>query len=103
MDGGNEMNNYLNFSPGSMRHERSFEFSEEPAYAIEDLDGFVQSVLYGTTSSLDCSCWKDMCEALEDGAVLEQWFDHQDNEEETEEQRAQREAVEEVHAALKEE
>jgi len=97
---------YLNFFPGSTQENRSLSIDEQAGYAIEDLEGFVRSVIDGCT----CSLWiaeegeqdelKDHINALEDGALLAEWFGVQDSEDETEGQRAQREAVEEVHAVI---
>lgn len=94
------MANYINFFPGDMRNEREFFCTEEPAYATEDLEGFVDSVIKGCTSSIGFDDPKGLMDALEDGALLAEWFGPQDDEEPTEEQVAQQEAVEEVHSAM---
>lgn len=95
---------YLNFFPGDTRDERSLSIDETDGYAVEDLEGFVNSVIIGCTSSLYIAAdgedgdLSSLLNALEDGALLADWFGG--SEDETEEQRAQREAVEEVHDAL---
>lgn len=97
---------YINFFPGSMREERSLTIDSEAGYAVECLEGFVRSVIDGCTCSLFIAADgedEDIAEhlaALEDGALLAEWFGAQDSEGETEDQRAQREAVEEVHDVL---
>lgn len=95
---------YANFFPGSTRDTRELSINAHDAYAIEDLRGFVDSIIKGCTSSLYIAKdgqegdLKSLKEALEDVEVMIQWFGPQDDEDETEEQRAQREAVEELHA-----
>lgn len=97
---------YLNFTPAYLNTERSLTVDAQDGYAVEDLEGFVQSVIDGCTSSLYIATdgWDgDLAShiaALEDGALLADWFGGSDSEDETEEQRAQREAVEEVREEL---
>ena len=89
---------FINFFPGSTQDERSITIDAQAGYAIEDLEGFVKSVIAGCTSS--CYIAADgedgdlasLIAALEDGALLAEWFGGE-SEDETE-------AVEEVHAAL---
>jgi hypothetical protein len=52
---------YLNFFQGSLRAEREIWISEDPAYQLEDPYDFVESVIYGCTSSCD---YGDMLEVL---------------------------------------
>lgn len=93
---------YLNFFPGKTSDERKFFATEEPAYAPEDLEGFVKSVIQGCASSVNAQDRDGLRDALEDGALLAQWFGGpQEAEGQTTEERAQQEAVEEVHAELK--
>lgn len=98
---------YANFFPGSMQEERSLTIDAEAGYALEDLEGFIRSIIDGHTSSLPIAedgkedDLASLISALEDGALLAEWFGDQDNEDETAEQRAQREAVEEAHDLLR--
>jgi hypothetical protein len=89
---------WINFFPGNMRDERGFEFSAEPAYAPEDLKGFVDSIIRGCTSSMDCSDAETLLNAL---PALACWFcSTVDNR--TKQQQAQLDAVQELSEALKE-
>lgn len=73
------MTTYINFFPGSTRKEKKFFFSDDPAYGIEDITGFADSVLQGCTSSApvegakaaleDGSIWGDLCAAHGDDLV----------------------------------
>ena len=88
---------WINFFPGSMRDERGFEFSAEPVYAPEDLKGFVDSIIRGCTSSMDCSDAETLLNAL---PALAYWFcSTVDNR--TKQQQAQLDAVQELSEALK--
>lgn len=97
---------FINFFPGNTQDERSITIDAQAGYAVEDLEGLVKSVIAGCTSSCHIAADGEdgdlvsLIAALEDGAVLADWFGSEESEDETEEQRAQREAVEEVHAAL---
>lgn len=92
---------FINFFPGSTQDERSITIDAQAGYALEDLEGFVKSVITGCTSS--CYIAADgedgdlasLIAALEDGALLAEWFGCGESEDD-----AQREAVEEVHAVL---
>ena len=88
---------WINFFPGNMRDERGFEFSTGPAYAPEDLKGFVDSIIRGCTSSMDCSDAETLLNAL---PALARWFcSTVDNR--TKQQQAQLDAVKELSEALK--
>ena len=88
---------WINFFPGNMRDERGFEFSAEPAYAPEDLKGFVDSIIRGCTSSMDCSDAETLLNAL---PALACWFcSTVDNR--TKQQQAQLDAVQDLSEALK--
>ena len=90
---------FINFFPGSTQDERSITIDAQAGYAIEDLEGFVKSVIAGCTSSCHIAADGEDGElashiaALEDGALLADWFGR-------DEHPANQSAVEEVHAEL---
>jgi len=77
---------YLNFTPVP----RAVLAGTEPRYRVEDLGDFLKSVLTGCPSS--CHISADHLAALEDGAVLAEWFPDDTPE--------VQETVEEVHAEM---
>lgn len=97
---------YMNFSPAGPHNEQSFRVADEAVHAQEDLEGMVRSVISGTACSLAIAAdgedndTSGMIAALEDGDLLAQWFGSHGNEHESESEREQREAVEDVHHAL---
>lgn len=84
---------YLNFTPAYLNTERSLTVDTQANHTVEDLEGFVRSVIASCTSSLyiapagEDGDLSSLIAALEDGALLAEWFGSSDSEDETEEQR----------------
>lgn len=70
---------YLNFTPVP----RAILAGTEPRYRVEDLEGFIKSVIAGCPSA--CHISADHISSLEDGAVLAEWFPDDDAQEVVEE------------------
>lgn len=83
-------NHFVNFFPGSVRDSRELSLDTHAAYGVEDIEGFVDSILVGCTSSAPTD---GALAALEDGSV---WGYLCDKHGEV----AAREALEELHALL---
>ena len=62
---------YLNHYPQTMQDERSLTISSDPAYGMQDADGFIDAARNGCTASCTDEDAEEILAVLQDGETLE--------------------------------